>query len=67
MQAQSLMNLAYGLHHVQEIIPSNSTKYKWNNILFITKMETSNDRFTNVDVSMAPVRKLAPLTTRSIS
>ena len=52
MHAQSYMNLAYGSHHVHEIISSNATLYKFRIILYITQMETSSDRFTNLDVSM---------------
>ena len=54
IHAQSLINLAYGLPRVREIIPSNSTIYKINNILYIIQRETSSGRFTNLGVSMTP-------------
>ena len=40
---------------VHEIIPSYSTIYRLNNILYIIHRETSGGRSTDLDVSMAHV------------
>ena len=48
MPNRELLNLEYGSHLVHEINHSSSTIYNLSNIVYITQMETSSDRFLNL-------------------